>query len=280
MKRVVTIQDISCIGKCSLTTALPILSAAGIETAVIPTAVLSAHTAFDSFTFHDMTDEITKISDDWKNHKLSFDGIYTGYLGSVKQLEIVSDFIDSFKAENTLTVIDPVMGDHGKLYSGFTTEFSANMKGFCKKADIIVPNLTEAAFLTDTEYLTNYNENDIRELLKRLSGLCDGISVLTGISFDNKQLGIMSYNPNDDSYFKYFGKKSPETFHGTGDIFAGSLCGALINDIPLNEALKTAVDFTLESIHLTLSDKKHVWYGVNFEQALPFYIESLKQAGK
>ena len=277
MKRVATIQDISCIGKCSLTTALPILSAAGIETAVIPTAVLSAHTAFDSFTFHDMTDEIPKISADWKKHKLSFDGIYTGYLGSVKQLEIVSQFFDDFNSDNTLTVIDPVMGDHGRLYSGFTNEFSNKMKGFCKKADIIVPNLTEASFLTDTEYKTSYTKNEVMELLKRLSDLCEGVSVLTGISFDNQNLGIMSYNPNNNSFFEYFGKKSPETFHGTGDIFASSLCGALINDIPLNDSLKIAVDFTLECIHKTLADKEHVWYGVNFEQAIPYYIHLLNK---
>jgi len=275
MKRVLTVQDISCIGKCSLTTALPILSAAGLETAVIPTAVLSAHTAFNSFTFHDLTDEIPKISNDWKNHNLTFDGIYTGYLGSVKQVETVSELIDNFKSENTLTVIDPVMGDHGKLYSGFTTDFSEKMKSFCKKADIIVPNLTEAALLTDTPYKVTYNREEIKELLKRLSDLCEGISILTGISYDSNQLGIASYNPVDNTYFEYFGEKSNETFHGTGDIFASSLCGALVNGIALNNSLKIAVDFTLKSIELTLKDKNHVWYGVNFEQALPFYIEKI-----
>ena len=158
MKRIVTIQDISCLGKCSLTVALPIISAMGVETAIIPTAVLSTHTMFQGFTFKDLTDQIEPITAHWKNEKVGYDAIYTGYLGSFEQIDIVDRLFDDFKTEDNLIVVDPVLGDNGKLYPAFDMEFAGQMKKLCAKADIIIPNLTEASFMTGKEYRDSYDE--------------------------------------------------------------------------------------------------------------------------
>ena len=172
LKRIVTIQDISCFGKCSLTVAHPILCAMGLETAVIPTAVLSTHTyQFKDYTFRDLTSDIPAIATHWKSLNLQFNGIYTGYLGSTEQVQIVSDFFDTFRNEHTSIIVDPVMGDAGKLYAGFTADFVQKMKALCKKADIIAPNMTEAALLLDRPYRTDYTEAEIQELLKKLTDL-------------------------------------------------------------------------------------------------------------
>ena len=195
MKRIVTIQDISCIGKCSLTVALPIISACGVETAVIPTAVLSTHTAFQGFTFRDLTEEITPISEHWKKEGIGFDAIYTGYLGSFEQLELVSRLIDQFKTEDNLIIVDPVMADNGALYPGFTQEFVAEMAKLCGKADVIVPNLTEASYMLQIPYVgEEYSEENIKEMLVSLSQLGTKKVVLTGVSFAPDQLGVMAYD--------------------------------------------------------------------------------------
>ena len=154
MKRIVTIQDISCVGKCSLTVALPVISACGVEASVIPTAVLSTHTAFENFTFRDLTDEITPVTQVLKKEGITFDAIYTGYLGSFRQLMLMEKFFDDFRTETNLIFIDPVMGDHGKLYPGFNQEFADSMAHLCGKADIIVPNLTEACYMLHEEYIS------------------------------------------------------------------------------------------------------------------------------
>lgn len=172
MKRIMTIQDISCVGKCSLTVALPIISAMGVEAGILPTAVLSTHTAFSNFTFCDLTSEIAPIAQHWKNEKIGFDAIYTGYLGSFEQLKLVSDFFDAFKTDENMIVIDPVMGDYGKLYPGFTEEFAAEMAKLCGKADLILPNMTEVSYMLGIDYVdSGYDENYVKDLLKKLCGL-------------------------------------------------------------------------------------------------------------
>lgn len=172
MKRVVSIQDISCLGKCSLTVALPIISAMGVETCVVPTAVLSTHTGgFSGFTFHDLTQEVAPIADHWAKEGISFDAIYTGYLGSFEQIHLVSQFFDRFGGQDTLIYVDPAMADNGVLYTGFTPEFAKEMGTLCGKADVIVPNLTEASFMLGVDYVgENYDEAYIRDLLKQLTG--------------------------------------------------------------------------------------------------------------
>lgn len=277
MKRVVTIQDISCIGKCSLTVALPIISAMGIETAVIPTAVLSTHTMFNNFTFRDLSQDIPLIQKHWKNEKIDFDAIYTGYLGSIEQIEMLKEFFKEFKTEKNFIFIDPVMGDNGKMYIGFDQEFALQMKELCKMADIIVPNITEATYMLQKEYKENYSEQEIKELLLELADLGPKQVILTGISFEDNELGVMSYNKETNEFFTYFREKIPVKYHGTGDIFASTLIGAILNDNTLENSLEIAVDYVWETINETYKEKKEDAYGVNFENKIPFLISRRKK---
>jgi pyridoxine kinase len=276
MKRIVTIQDISCVGKCSLTVALPIISAMGIETAVIPTAVLSTHTAFKNFTYRDLTNDLPKIASHWKQEKFNFDGIYTGYLGSIEQIDMLKEFFKQFKTSENFIFIDPVMADNGKLYAGFDTNFVKEMKELCKTADIIVPNLTEASYMLETEYKENYSEEEIKHMLIELSNLGPKYVVLTGVSFKDNELGVMSYNKETNKFFTYFKEKVPAKYHGTGDIFASTLVGAITNNNTIEEGLKIAVDYVWETINDTYKTNKEDAYGVNFETKIPYLINRIK----
>lgn len=276
MKRIVTIQDISCVGKCSLTVALPVISACGVETAVIPTAVLSVHTAFPSFTFRDLTDEITPVAENWKAQQIGFDAIYTGYLGSKRQIDLMERFFDDFKTENTLVFVDPVMADNGRMYTGFSPDFADSMARLCAKADIIVPNLSEACFMLHRDYPEQYGEEEIRAILRELTELGAKTAVLTGVSFSPDRIGVMAYDAEKREYFSYFTEKVPQSFHGTGDVFSSTCVGALMRGLPLSGALKTAADFTLAAIKETVKNPVHNWYGVDFETALPQLLRELE----
>ena len=276
MKRIVTIQDISCVGKCSLTVALPIISAAGVEAGVIPTAVLSTHTAFPKFTFCDLTDEIQKISDTFEELDIDFDAVYTGDLGSFEQLALVSDFFDRF-GDKAKIVIDPVMADNGQLYKGFTPEFAKSMAKLCAKADLILPNLTEASYMLGIPYNPSYDEDYIRDILKKLTDLGAKSAALTGVSFSDDKIGVYLYDSEREEYYSYFNEKLPAAFHGTGDIYASATLGAMMRGFSTPEALSIAVDFTLLTMKKTLEDKDHRFYGVNFEEALPYYIERVNK---
>jgi len=276
MKRIVTIQDISCVGKCSLTVALPIISAMGTEAAVIPTAVLSTHTAFKNFTFHDLTKEIAPICEHWKNTGIDFDAIYTGYLGSFEQIELTKKLIADFKTEQSFVLVDPAMADGGKLYPGFTEDFAKRMASLCAKADIIVPNLTEASFMLGIPYVEGgYDEAYIKDVLKKLTALGCKTAVLTGVSFEAGKLGVMSYNSETGEYFSYFRERIPESFHGTGDVYASTLLGALMRGRSVEDALMVATDFTVESIKATLGSAPDRKYGVNFEAAVPYLVSRM-----
>ncbi len=276
MKRIVTIQDISCVGKCSLTVALPIISACGVETAVIPTAMLSVHTAFPHFTFHDLTKEMLPTVKDWQQHNITFDAIYTGYLGSAEQIEHVAEIVDTFSTPKSLVLVDPVMGDNGKLYTGFTMAFAEKMAALCKKADVIVPNLTEATALLGLPYADTYNEEYLKDIALRLSAFGVKQVVLTGVTLDDGTIGVLAYDRMTNAYIRYGTPRVARVFHGTGDTFASALTGALTREMPLKKALKLAVDFTALSIEETINDPRANWYGVNFEQALPWLIEQFK----
>lgn len=276
MKRIVTIQDISCVGKCSLTVALPIISAMGIETAVIPTAVLSTHTAFKNFTYRDLTNDLPKIASHWKQEKFNFDGIYTGYLGSIEQIDMLKEFFKQFKTSENFIFIDPVMADNGKLYAGFDTNFVKEMKELCKTADIIVPNITEASYMLEKEYKENYSKEEIKHMLIELSNLGPKYVVLTGVSFKDNELGVMSYNKETNKFFAYFKEKIPAKYHGTGDIFASTLVGAITNNNTIEEGLKIAVDYVWETIDDTYKTNKEDVYGVNFETKIPYLINRIK----
>ena len=277
MKRIMTIQDISCVGKCSLTVALPIISAAGVEAGVLPTAVLSTHTMFSKYTFCDLTAEIQPIADTFKELGIDFDAVYTGYLGSFEQLGLVERFISDFKKEGSVVLIDPVMADNGSLYKGFTEEFAAAMAKLCARADIVVPNITEASFMLGVPYNPNYDEAYIKELLKKLTGLGCPKAALTGISFEPEKIGVYYYDSEKDSYYSYFNEKLPVSFHGTGDIYASSALGAMMRGLTVEDSLSVAVDFTLECMKETMRDENHRFYGVNFETALPYYIKLIEE---
>ena len=277
MKRIITVQDISCVGKCSHTVALPVISAMGVEACVLPTAVLSTHTAFKGFTFRDLTADISNITAHWKQEKIGFDAIYTGYLGSFEQIELMHSLISDFGGGSTRVIVDPCMGDNGALYSGFTPDFAKEMAALCSKADVIVPNLTEASFMLGIPYVeAGYTKEYIEDLVQKLAGLGARRVVLKGVSFDDKKLGIVSYDSQTQKISWYFHEKMPQSFHGTGDIFASVLTGALVRGFELQEACRLAADFVVEAIRATLSHKDYNWYGVDFESAIPFLVERLK----
>lgn len=268
-KRAVAINDISCMGKCSLTVALPIISSLGIETVVLPTAVLSSHTAFEGFTFCDLTGEFAPITQHWKQRAEEFDCIYSGYLGSLRQIELVEHFIRDFKTEDTTVIIDPVLGDHGRLYTNFTKEFAESMAKLCAYADVITPNLTEAAFLLGREYVgEGYTEEYVKELLCELASLGAKKIILTGISFDEKRLGIACYDAASGEYSYYAGERIESMFHGTGDVWASSFTAAYVKGYDFAQAAKIATDFTVQCIKATVDDKENHWYGVKFENCL------------
>ena len=270
MKRIITVQDISCVGKCSLTVALPVISAMGVEACVLPTAVLSTHTAFKGFTFRDLTCDISSITAHWKQEKFHFDAIYTGYLGSFEQIQLIQRLIDDFGENDTRIIVDPCMGDNGSLYSGFTQDFANAMAKLCARADVIVPNMTEACYMLGIPYVAQgYDNNYIEDLLRKLAGLGARRVVLNGISFDDKKLGIASYDSETDKISWYFHEKMPQSFHGTGDIFASVLTGALVRGLSLEKSYRLAADFVVEAIKATLSHPDYRWYGVDFETVLP-----------
>ena len=263
------------LGKCSLTVALPIISAAGVEAAILPTAVLSTHTAFSKFTFRDLTDEINPIAETWDALGLTFDAVYTGYLGSFEQIELVEQFLGRFRKADTAVFVDPAMADNGVLYKGFTQDFADRMAGLCGKADLILPNLTEAAFMLHMPYQPEYDEAYVRQVLRKLTGLGARCAALTGISLKEGEIGAYFYDSQTGEYYYYANEKLPVAYHGTGDVFASAAMGAHMRGLSLQESLKVAVDYTLESIRKTMEDPNRRDYGVNFEEALPLLIERL-----
>ena len=268
MKRILTVQDISCVGKCSLTVALPIISSFGIEAAILPTATLSTHTAFKGFTFHDLTSDIAPICKHWKEQNIDFDGIYTGYLGSAEQIDLVLDIFRNF-GEGKLKFVDPAMGDNGSLYHGFDKEFAKNMARLCAAADIIVPNLTEACFMLDKPYVASgYTREYIEDLLRSLTSLGCPRAVLTGIGFNESELGCYGYDSTTGEFFFDTNEKISQSFHGTGDIFASVCFSSIINGKTLEDSCAIAADFVCDSMNATISDEKPIWYGVHFEKVL------------
>jgi len=280
MKRILTIQDISCFGKCSLTVALPILSAMGVETVILPTAVLSTHTLFKGFTCKDLSDQLTPITDHWKREGITFDAIYTGYLGTEKEIDTVIGIINTFRNVNTLVFVDPAMGDNGKLYPAFNEHYAKKNADLCAVADISDPNITEAAFLTGLPYREQYSEGYIKELLLALAGLGTKMPILTGVSLSKGKTGAMGYDTEKKTFFHYQNDRIPAAYHGTGDIFSSVLAGAFVLGIERTEALKIAADYTAQAIAETLKNPENPWYGVDFEETIPALTEQLKRIRK
>lgn len=275
MKRILTVQDISCVGRCSLTVALPIISAAGVEAGVLPTAVLSTHTAFPKFTFKDLTDEIEPISKTFSELDIGFDAIYTGYLGSFRQIELVRELFERNAGGDTLLIVDPAMADNGRLYKGFTPEFAKAMAGLAAMSDLVIPNLTEACYMLDVPYPQDYDEEYIKDVLRRLTALGAKRAAITGVSFEEGKLGVYLYDGTTDRFYQYYNDRLPVAYHGTGDIFASATVGALMRNHSYESALSVAVDYTYECIRLTMEDEDRRSYGVNFEEAIPYYLMRL-----
>ncbi|NLV49152.1 MAG: pyridoxamine kinase [Clostridiales bacterium] len=275
-KRALAVHDISCVGRCSLTVALPILSAAGIETAVLPTALLSTHTGgFTGFTYRDLSADINSISDHWYAMGLSFDSIYTGYLASVGQIELVAALMERFGA-NALKLVDPVMADNGALYTGFSDDYPIAMRRLCGMADIIIPNMTEAFLLLGEEYTPGpYEKAHFEGLIRRLSAVNRSIVVVTGVYFNSVDLGAAVYDPETDEVSYCFDKRIPGTLHGTGDVFSSAFLGALLNGSSLIEAVGTAVCYTRSTIETTFAVGKDTRMGPCFEITIPEYIAML-----
>ncbi len=274
-KRVAAIHDISGFGKCSLTVALPIISAAGSECAVLPTAILSTHTAgFKDFTFRDLTDDILPIAEHWHREGIQFDAIYTGYLGSFEQIDLVCKVIDIIADDNTTVIVDPVMADHGKLYPSFPSDFPQGMKKLCAKADIVIPNLTEACLMLGIPYKEGvFTEEYVSEILNGLLDLGAKTPVLTGVYFDDKKLGAACL---EDGVIKYaFADRINAMYHGTGDVFGSALVGALMEGFALQTALEIAAKYTSGCIDRTLRFQPDRTYGVDFENELPKYLKML-----
>jgi len=272
-KKILTIQDISCVGQCSLTVALPVISACGVETCVLPSAVLSTHTAgFSGYTFRDLTDDMPAIKDHWIKENITFDAVYTGYLGSTKQIDYVADIFDTVGAQG-LKIVDPAMADNGNLYPGFDMAFVEAMKGLCAKADFVVPNMTEACFLTGVEYKTEYDRAYVDEILEKLTALgCKNV-IFTGISYAPGKTGIVVLENGQYSYYEH--DKLPNSCHGTGDIYASAFVGALVRGKTAYDAARIAADYTVECIKCTAQQDNH-WYGAAFEPVLGKLIEMLK----
>lgn len=276
MKRIVTIQDISCVGKCSLTVALPIISAMGVETAILPTAVLSTHTMFQNPTCADLTDQIEPVSRHWTKEEITFDAIYTGYLASSRQISLVCDFFRAFRREGAPVIVDPAMADNGKLYPAFSPDFPQQMKQVCALADVILPNITEASLLTGMEYRESYDETYPRELLRALAALGPRFCVLTGVSLKPGRLGIMGYDAAGDRFFQYDTEHLPVAYHGTGDIFASTVTGAMMRGHSLESALQVACDYVAETIRVTMNNPDSRTYGVDFETTIPWLLRRLE----
>jgi pyridoxine kinase len=261
MKHVLTIQDLSCVGRCSLTVALPVLSAMGIRTSVLPTAVLSTHTAFADPEIMDLTGKMLDFSNHWKKNGISFDAISVGYLADPGQARIVGKILEDFSA---FTVLDPVMGDNGRLYSRITTAHIDALRQLCRKADVVLPNLTEAAALTGLPYRELVDEAYLKDLTDGLLCLGAKAAVITGVHLQDGAIGYYGRG-KEGAPFCYQGTLIPRQFHGTGDLFAAVLSGSLLQGSPLSDAAQNAAEFVAACVENT---EKVTPFGVEFETQL------------
>lgn len=272
-KRILTVQDISCLGQCSLTVALPILSACGVETCIIPSAVLSNHTAFESFTFKDLSEEIPKICQKWQELKVKFSALYTGYLGKAEQVAFIKDLKETCLSEGAPLIVDPAMADRGRLYAGFDANYVESMKDLCAAADLILPNLTECCLLLDIPYREDFTEQELTAMVLALCEKYRCKAVLTGATCDSSKSGVAVCEGSAVQF--YLHKKHAAGCHGTGDAFASALTGALMQGKSLYDSACLAAEFTADCIEYTNQDSEH-WYGVKFEPLLGNLIERLK----
>lgn len=273
MKKLLTVQDISCVGQCSTTVALPLVSACGVECAVLPPAILSNHTGgFKTWSFADLTGELGNVEKKWVEQGIRFDAFYTGYVCE-SHIDPILSIIRSCSNEGALRFVDPAMADNGKLYAGFADDFPSKMARLCDGADYVLPNLTEAAFLTGSEVkLSGYTRGDVEDLIAKIHALGAKNVVLTGVSFGPSELGSAV---SDGAEIQYdFNERLERMSHGTGDVFASVFAGAVMRGKTPLESAALAADVVCESIRATADDH---WYGVSFEKAIPFLVRALNR---
>ena len=277
-KRLLTIQDYSCLGRCSLTVAQPTISACGIECVGIPTAILSNHTQYESWTFTDLSKDLLPIVDKWEKYNHHFDAIYTGYL-TTEQIDIVKTIINKLKEKGTLVYIDPAMADNGKLYTGFTSKHVEKMKELCALADYIKPNVTEACLMTNIPYPNEVKDMEFyEELLKKVSVIGAKNIILTGVKLHPNKIGILTYEKEKDatSYMEF--DYIDEYLHGTGDLFSSALISLLTLGKSLNQAIATAHQYVVKAIEYTIQDNVNgLLYGPEFEKAIPYLVGLIKE---
>ena len=272
-KRILTIQDISCVGQCSMTVALPVLSACGQETCILPSAVLSTHTGgFSMPAVQNLTELLPRVQAHWQKEAIVFDAVYTGYLGSIGLIACTEDIISSVTAPGGKIIVDPAMADHGKLYRGFDSDYVEAMSGLCRKADVVIPNLTEACMLTGCAYREDYDEAYVIHVVGKLHGMGIPCVVLTGVGEQAGETGVLISGPEGVHAYRH--PKVARGYHGTGDLFAAAFVGSWMGGKPMTEAAEIAADFVCEAIRSTADDPSH-WYGVKFETALPYLIRRL-----
>lgn len=274
LKRIAAIHDLSGLGKCSLTVALPVISASGVECSCMPTALLSTHTGgFTGFTFKDLSDQLVDIARHWKSTGAVFDGIYSGYLANAAQAGLLENIIEILATENTIIIVDPVMADDGKYYSNMGGEMCNAFRRLCARADIITPNVTEAALLADMPYAEGpHTEEWIEALFEKLSEITQGTIVITGVCPDAGRVGAVALDTRTGKRCAAFRPHEPGVFHGTGDIFASAFSALLVRGIDLEKALDAAISLVGDCISRTVARGTSRRFGVDFESALPGYI--------
>ena len=276
--KILTIQDISCYGQCSITVALPIISAFGIETAVLPSAVLSTHTAgFTDYTFRDLTEYLPKIKEHWQKEGIYFDAIYTGYIGSIKQLDYIKDIINSRLKEDGLVFVDPAMADYGQFYYGFDQNFADKMGELCKLGDYVLPNTTEACYLLHKEWKENFSKEEMLDMAQQLSEFTKKHVILKGDNHRKNELGMIVFDKDMSSNTQIvYNDKIDHMSHGTGDVFASAFVGSTMKGKTPSQSAKIAGEFTRMAIEKTIDDQNH-GYGVKFEQVIPEIYDLLKK---
>ena len=266
VQKCAVINDLSGFGRCALTVAIPILSAMGIQACPVPTAILSNHTGYDDFFFEDFTDNMETYFSKWKKLGLKFDAIYTGFLGNEKQIETIVEFVKAFKSENTLLVVDPVMGDNGKLYATYTNALCEEMKKLVKLADVITPNLTEACILTDTEYPKDPTDEQVKEIGEKLLESGAKSAVITGVRRNGRMINYIFSGQEKMQVLK--SKFVACEYCGTGDVFASLLCGYMTKGINCKKAVKKSEKFLVKAIKETYREQGDPLDGIDFERFL------------
>lgn len=276
--RVLVIQDISASCRISANVAVPVLSCLNNGVNILPTALLSTHTGigFSGFTYLDLTNEIKKILNHWQSLAIKYDGILIGYLGSKEQIDLVRRIITDFLNPGGIVVLDPVMGDHGFLYTGFDSAYVMEMRKLCREVSVIVPNMTEASLLLDQPYQEGpFTKETIEKTIKALAGINQQTAVLTGVRFNDQELGAASYRCGSKKVLYSFDKWHPGHFDGTGDLFSSALAGLLFQQKELEEATNVAVNYVNRVIQRTKESDTNPLYGVQFETDLPFLMQKV-----